>query len=326
MKKFFSQLDLIFLILIFGCLILISSCGNDQKQRNKSKDELSGTISISGAFALYPMTVRWAEEFQKLHPDVRIDISAGGAGKGMADALSQMVDLGMFSREVRQAEIDKGAWWIAVTKDAVLPTINANNPVIEQLKVKGLKRQQFIDIFLTEKIKTWGECADNDNNKKLNVFTRSDACGAAEMWGKYLGKNQESLNGVGVFGDPGMADAIKNNKNAIGYNNVIYIYDINSRKKYDGIEVIPIDLNENGKIDKKENFYATLDDIMKAIKKNVYPSPPARDLYFVSKGKPERKIVTEFLKWILENGQKYVKEAGYVRFSNKKIKAELEKL
>ena len=146
------------------------------------------------------------------------------------------------------------------------------------------------------------------------------------MWGKYLGKNQESLNGVGVFGDPGMADAIKNNKNAIGYNNVIYIYDINSRKKYDGIEVIPIDLNENGKIDKNENVYATLDDVMKAIKKNVYPSPPARDLYFVSKGKPERKVVTEFLKWILENGQKYVKEAGYVRFSNKKIKAELEKL
>ena len=149
MKNFLLQFNLIFLILIFGCLILISSCGNDRKQRNKSKDELSGTISISGAFALYPMTVRWAEEFQKLHPDVRIDISAGGAGKGMADALSQMVDLGMFSREVRQAEIDKGAWWIAVTKDAVLPTTNAKNPVIEQLKIKGLKRQQFIDIFIT---------------------------------------------------------------------------------------------------------------------------------------------------------------------------------
>ena len=146
------------------------------------------------------------------------------------------------------------------------------------------------------------------------------------MWGKYLGENQESLNGVGVFGDPGMAGAIKNNKNAIGYNNVIYIYDINSRKKYDGIEIIPIDLNENGKIDKKENFYATLDDVMKAIKKEVYPSPPARDLFFVSKGKPERKVVTEFLRWILENGQKYVKEAGYVRFSSEKIKSELEKL
>jgi len=41
-------------------------------------DDLSGTISISGAFALYPITVKWADEFKKLHPNVKFNISAGG--------------------------------------------------------------------------------------------------------------------------------------------------------------------------------------------------------------------------------------------------------
>ena len=41
--------------------------------------DLKGEIQLSGAFALYPMVVRWAEEFRKIHPEVRIDISAGGA-------------------------------------------------------------------------------------------------------------------------------------------------------------------------------------------------------------------------------------------------------
>jgi len=45
------------------------------------------TIKISGAFALYPMTVKWTEEYQKIHPETKIEVSAGGAGKGMTDTL-----------------------------------------------------------------------------------------------------------------------------------------------------------------------------------------------------------------------------------------------
>ena len=155
---------------------------------------------------------------------------------------------------------------------------------------------------------------------------RSSACGAAEMWGKYLGKDQESLEGVGVFGDPGMADAVKSDKFGIGYNNVIYAYDISSRKVYPGMDIIPIDINGNGTIDKEEDFYNTLDDIMNAIRQDKYPSPPARDLYFVSKGKPQNIAVIEFIKWILGDGQKYVNEAGYVALSPEKIQNELMKL
>jgi len=65
-----------------------------------SQEKTKGTLTLSGAFALYPMAVRWAEEFRKINPDVRIDISAGGAGKGITDALNNMVDLGMVSREI----------------------------------------------------------------------------------------------------------------------------------------------------------------------------------------------------------------------------------
>src|ERR1700749_3233090 len=59
-----------------------------------------GTISISGAFALYPLTVKWAEEFKKTHPGIKIDISAGGAGKGITDVLSNVTDIGLVSRDL----------------------------------------------------------------------------------------------------------------------------------------------------------------------------------------------------------------------------------
>jgi phosphate transport system substrate-binding protein len=309
-------------------LIVAAGCGGRQKSSDSQIDEsgLKGGISISGAFAIYPITVVWAEEFMKLHPGVRIDISAGGAGKGMADALSGMVDLGMFSREVSREEQAKGAWWIALTKDAVLPTVNADNPFLKELKKKGVSRDKLLKIFITGEINSWEQLSGNAPVTKINVYTRSDACGAAAMWGQYLGKNQEDLMGVGVFGDPGIADAVKNDENGLGYNNVIYVYDIKSRKKYEDLEVIPVDLNGNGKIDNDEDFYDSLDDIMNAIKTGKYPSPPARDLYFVSKGRPEKEVVTEFIKWILTEGQKYVKDAGYVQLGEDKINSELKKI
>ena len=52
--------------------------------------------------------------------------------------------------------------------------------------------------------------------------------------------------------------------------------------------ICPIDIDGNGKIDPAESVYATRNDITKAIADGVYPSPPARDLYFVTKGKPAK--------------------------------------
>jgi phosphate transport system substrate-binding protein len=305
-------------IILTSLLLIFNSCGN---QKNNQKN-----ISISGAFALYPMTVKWSEEYRKIHPDIRIDISAGGAGKGITDALSGMVDLGMVSRSITKEETEKGAWYVAVTRDAVLPTINSKNPELKIILEKGITKKVFEGIFLTGDIKDWGKAVNDNSTKNINVYTRSDACGAGEMWAKYLGKKQEDLKGTGVFGDPGMADAVKKDVNGTGYNNVIFAYDINTKKKYDGLEIIPLDLNDNGTIDPDENFYGTLDEISKAIKDGKYPSPPSRDLYFVSKGKPVNENVLNFLKWILTDGQKFVSEGGYVELKSEKISEELKKL
>jgi phosphate transport system substrate-binding protein len=328
MQKNISFIKQITTLLVLIAVIMLAGC-KGRKANENNNGNLKGTISISGAFALYPLAVKWAEEFKKIHPDVKIDISAGGAGKGMTDALSGMVDLGMLSREINKSETDKGAWLISVAKDAVLPTISDKNPVLDELKIKGMTKENFKQIFLTGNITSWGTSLQKVDHKaqgKINVYVRSDACGAGEMWGKYLDKNQESLNGIGVFGDPGVAEAVKKDPLGIGYNNVIYVYDIQTRKCYPGISVIPIDVNENGKIDKEEDFYGSLDVLMAAIRDGRYPSPPARDLYFVSKGKPTDPVVTAFLKWILKDGQKYVNESGYVQLPDLKIKNELEKI
>lgn len=292
-----------------------------------SQEKKSGQISISGAFALYPMVVRWADEYKKINPDVRFDISAGGAGKGISDVLNGMVEIGMVSREIYPEEIKKGAFPVAVTKDAVVAVVNELNPALNDIMTNGLKKDAGNNIWITGRYTTWTQAFGAKIGSPIHIYTRSDACGAAEMWAKYFGKKQEDLLGVGVFGDPGLAQAVRKDPLGIGYNNIGYAYDATTRKQIKGIRVVPVDLNNNGKIDPDENFYDSMNDLIAAIASGKYPSPPARELFFVMKGSPgKNKVLTDFIRWVLSDGQKYVNEAGYIALPNERIKTENEKL
>jgi phosphate transport system substrate-binding protein len=222
--------------------------------------------------------------------------------------------------------VKKGAYAIAVTKDAVVATVSSKNPNIKEILANGIDRDAAINIFVTDKTKTWGQAIGIKSAVPIRVYTRSDACGAGETWAKYLGKKQEDLLGVGVFGDPGLAEAVKKDPSGIAYNNIGYAYDAKTKLPNPGVKVVPLDINNNGKIDPEENFYNTLDEIVNAIATNKYPSPPARDLYFVTSGKPVKKELVEFIKWSLTEGQKYVLESGYINISKEKLAAGLEKV
>jgi len=285
---------------------------------------IRGNLSLSGAWALYPLAIRWQEEFQKTHPGVTIDVQAGGAGKGIADALAGAVDIGMVSREIHPAELEKGAVAIAVAKDAVVVTVSRKNPFLAELLRRGLKKEELAGIWMRKPAPAWQSLLGQSGRTPVHVFTRSDACGAAETWAAYLGGHQEDLNGIGVYGDPGLAEAVRRDPLAVGFNNVNFAYDTKTLKPIAGLEICPIDLDGNGLVDPAERVYATRDDLVRAIAANVYPSPPARDLYFVVKGRPGQPLLAEFLAWVLTEGQKYVGEMGYIAVGPDRIASGLK--
>ena len=287
-------------------------------------------IKVSGAYALYPMMTIWAEEYEKVNPDVVIDISGGGAGKGMADAISGMVHIGMVSRDIYPEEEERGAFYVAVCKDAVVPTINSNNPVLDTLQERGITKDEFVQIFITREISTWGQLSGRSEiTDPIRVYTRADACGAAKTWAEYLGDyQQEDLTNnadVAIMHDPDLAEAIKNDRFGIGYNNINFVYDMRSGIPMSGLAIVPVDINGNGTIDDWENFYSTRDDIIDAISQDLYPSPPARDLYLVTKD-GFTGASRDFVIWILDEGQQYVSQGGYVTLPQDLIEHQISKM
>ena len=301
--------------------IVSAACAGGSKRG--SADGLSGELSLSGAFALYPLAVQWTAEFQAENPGVKVDISAGGAGKGMTDVLAGVVDFGRVSREVYPPEQAKGAVGFAVAKDAVVPVINAANPKVSELLQRGLSRQTAVRIWVTGEITTWGGVLGTDDTTPLHAYTRSDACGAAETWAAWLGVRQEDLCGTAVFGDPGLAAAVQKDIYGIGLNNIGYAYDNDTHRPNEGLLVLPIDVDGDGAITDCERFYDTKADIVGAISDDRYPSPPSRNLYLVTNGVPTEPVMKAFLEYVLGKGQSKNEPSGYVGLSQDKVRQSL---
>ena len=316
------------LVIVTMSVVGISGCLGVQKN----------TIKVEGAFALQPMMQIWATEYEKTHTNVTIDINANGAGAGMADALKGIANIGMVSRAVNNSEIQQGAFWVSVAKDAVVATMNVDNPVKDIILAKGVTKQQFKDIFITGNISTWGQLVGDDSiTDKIVVYTRSDACGAADTWAKFMGKYVQNdigshvdINRISaVNGDNALVAVVQGDRFAIGYDNTGYVYTKklvdNSVVPANGILPIPIDLNGNGTLEPSENVYSNRTTMVNAILNNVYPSPPARveNLatlhYFTGAAK-------NFVRWILTTGQQYVLDAGYVPLPQATIDLQLQYL
>ena len=303
--------------LIVGLLLATSACSPSAS----SGGTLKGEITISGAFALYPLVMLWTKEFQNTNPGVKFDIATGGSGKGMEDVLTQNVDIGMISREITPTEEELGAYPLAVAKDAVFVLVNSDNPVITDLLLQGLKRDTLVNIFITGEIKTWGEAVDRPEiTDEIHVYTRSDTCGAAATWSLYLGGSQSDLLGKGELGDPGMIQAVQKDPLGIGYNNLIYAYGLGNAPP-EGTLILPLDLNANGQADPYE-ILDTLERAANAVTTELYPS---RTLYLVTNGKPS-SLVQAFLEWALTDGQAYLVRCGHVQLPAEQLELVIQKI
>lgn len=291
-----------------------------------TEEALSGTISVSGAFALYPMMTVWADEFTKLHPDVQFDVQGGGAGKGMTDTIAGAVDIGMISRSIKPEEEAQNIFWVAVAKDAVFPIISVDNPLAADIIAKGISQETFNKIFITGEIKTWGEVVGKPEiTDEIHVYTRSDACGAGEMWAKFSGgKVQDDIKGIGINGEPALVDTVIKDPLGIGYSNLNSVFDMSSGSLVPGTIVLPVDINSNGQADTDE-YYQTKDEAVNAVSSEKYPSPPARFENLATLGKPT-DLTLAFIEWILTDGQQYLGQAGYVPLTPEQQAESLQKL
>jgi phosphate transport system substrate-binding protein len=304
-------------------LLIFLGCSNPQT--NKVSNELpshQGKIKITGAFALYPLVQQWITDYQKANPKVEFELSAIGSGNGLDEILNGKTDIAMISSQV-PAEFDTLLWISPVARLAVVPIISKKNPYLQTILKNGIKKDDLLSLFTNQNPRTWGDIFGKPTKDPVKVYIRNDKSGATVALANYFWIKPDEIKGIGETGELKMIESIKADPLALGYCNLVYTYDLNNKEFFSDFCILPIDLNQNGVIDKREDFYHDFTEIQRAMYLGKYPCVLNRSLYVVTKGKPNTSEVVDFLKWVLTNGQGVVPKLGYIELRNSEIRYNL---
>ncbi len=307
-------------------------------------------INGAGATFPYPIYSKWFDEYHKLHLDIEINYQSIGSGGGIRQLLAGTVDFGasdgpMSDEQLGQAKVK--VLHFPTVLGADVPTYNIPGGQ-EELKFTP---EALAGIFLG-KITKWDDAELRSTNAGVNlpgndivVVHRSDGSGTTYIWTDYLSKlSQEwksrvgrgtSVNwpvGLGGKGNEGVSGLVKQTPYSIGY--VELIYAIQNHLSYGRVK------NSSGIFVKADLASVTAaaagaskempDDfrvsITNASGKNAYPISSFTWLLIPSKidDGAKRKAITDFLRWMLKDGQEFAEPLSYAQLPKEVVSKEMK--
>ena len=111
---------------------------------------LKGTISVNGSTSVGPVMEKLAAKYQELNSGAVVQIQQTGSGAGITAVTSDACNIGMSSRALKQAELDKGLTELKIADDGIAVIVHKDN------KVDNLTSEQIKKIYLGE-LKNWSE-------------------------------------------------------------------------------------------------------------------------------------------------------------------------
>jgi phosphate transport system substrate-binding protein len=306
-------------------------------------------VQAGGATFPAPIYERWVAEYQKIHPEIKIDYQAIGSGGGIKGITDKTFDFAGSDAPLSKKEIEKLGG-----DDKIIEIPSVAGAVVMAYNLAGfngdlkLDGPVIADIYLG-KIKTWNDpkiVALNPDAKlpalAITPAHRTDGSGTTFIFTNYVctqsgdfkdkigsGKQVEWPSGSGQGGaqNAGVTAIVKQTNGAMGYIELAYALE----------NAIPFALvkNKDGKFVKAspESVTAAGEGAVKAMEKELavplwdqageatYPISGFtylilyRDLGYL-KDQTKAKAIVAFLNWATHDGEKMASELKYAPLSD----------
>jgi phosphate transport system substrate-binding protein len=282
--------------LLLALVIMSASCS--PASSSQTSQEATTYIENKGSDTIVNLALAWAEYYQSEYPDVRISVTGGGSGTGIAALINGTVDIANASRQIKSEEVSEAQSngvdpvEFVIARDAIAVIVNPENPVDE------LTLEQISDIY-SGKINNWSEVGGDDRpivrlSRETNSGTHVYFLETVLRLGQKDNDTLFSRDTLLLPSSEGIVAEVRQNPNAIGY---------------DGLGYVPPDLKMIA-IAKEEGGEYVLPSV-ESVNNATYPI--ARDLYMYTAGEPSGTVKI-YLDWIInsDEAQGIVKELGFV--------------
>jgi phosphate transport system substrate-binding protein len=286
-------------------LWLTVSCAAPATSASAPAGEVAEMIENKGSDTLVNLALAWAEAYMQRNPDVRISVTGGGSGTGIAALINGTVDIANASREMKPEEIAAARAngyepkEFVVARDAIAVVVHPSNPV------DGLTLQQLSDIY-TGKITNWRELGGED--RPIVLLSRESNSGTYVYFLEQvirLGDPKSDLlfspDTLLMPSSEGISAEVRQNPNAIGYDGLGYVTPDQKTLKVAADSRGPYVLPS-----------------AETVNQGLYPI--SRPLYMYTIGEPTGQIA-RYLDWVRHEGQALVLQLGFVPLTEASARA-----
>ncbi len=148
---------LIALVGVMTMVVGMTACGNagTAGEATNKTTGVSGKLTMSGSTSMEKLVKALQETFAEVEPDVTVTAEFVGSGAGIEQVLSGTVNIGNSSRNLKDAEKEKGAVENIVAIDGIAVVVDTANTVGD------LTKEQLVAIY-TGAVTNWSEVGGKD--------------------------------------------------------------------------------------------------------------------------------------------------------------------
>jgi len=286
-------------IILFSIIILVGISAFVFFTKNQSATPKKESLIIKGSDTEVQLVSNLVEAFLEKNPQADISVTGGGSGVGIAALLNGEIDLANSSRKMEAKELEQAKnkgleiQEFILARDGLSIIVHPENP-IQQLSI-----DQIAKIYKGE-ITNWKEVGGKD--EKIILYGRQSTSGTYVFFRNFVVQDDYSPEMRNMEGNQAIVDAVRADKNGIGYVGVGYVKDENNQPRSD-IKIIPVAK------DKESAAVSPLNS--EAVKQGKYPI--ARPIFQYLPHLPQKNSLLErFFRFEMsEQGQEIVKKAGF---------------
>lgn len=233
------------------------------------------------------------------------------------------IPLGFASEAYLKSHQQLSQWNLVVGRNIIVPVFNSANPFIETIYQKGVSLEELSEMLVSPTAIQWGSLLGGGNTEAISFLLGPDQLVEASL---IAGLNIPGLGGnvTKYASQQEFIDALKTNEFAIGFCSLSQVLD--GAGFLPGLTLLPVDKNNNNRLDAMENFYGDAESFNRACWIGKYPVALCQDIYAFSSRQEIDKSEMEFLSWVLTDGQSVLTANGFAGLTNGERQSNIDKL
>jgi len=308
------------------CLLTLLCLGNpcSLKAANQNKINSAADITVYSSPDMFDLASKWAGEYGIAYPGRNIKVVKLGEEE-IAVQVTAANEIFFLSQESASKVNPSSLFRIVVGREIIVPVISAKNPFLREIREKGISAEALALSLATPGKMNWGSLLNNGQNSAVKYYMLNDGYTKTAVEG-FLNSPGLSLDRFNIETSSALLSKVENDPYALGFCRLNDILAPGGKSFAGNISILPIDKNNNGRMDYMEDIYANFQDFSRGVWIGKYPKALTSNLYCVSKTQPSGAEELAFLRWVLGSGQQILPGEGYSDLVSSERQSQMDKL